>query len=310
MPSWPTPHTMSRSRIVLLVAWGLLASGSVIHLMQSSGGDDQTEQADADPPAELADRGAGKRGPIPPPRSVEPASGGQPVDTEGTEIASPDGRSDDTARFDAPETWPAPVRPATVATVVGDGIAARATPDAGPDTHWFPNPTQFGGDRTFLVVDDTSSPDWIKVSLPVMPNGQEGWIPRAAVELSTVTQRAEVDLSDATVTVWDGDEVVATTRAVTGRVSTPTPLGRFYVRDIIAQSDPDGDFGPWILALSGFSEVLETFEGGLPALAIHGTDEPEQVGNALSAGCLRVPNEVITLLAETVPLGTPVTVVA
>lgn len=310
MPSWPTPHTMSRSRIVLLVAWGLLASGSVIHLMQSSGGDDQTGQADADPPAELADRGAGKRGPIPPPRSIEPASGGQPIDTGGIEIASPDGRSDDAARFDAPETWPAPVRPATVATVVGDGIAARATPDAGPDTHWFPNPTQFGGDRTFLVVDDTSSPDWVKVSLPVMPNGQEGWIPRAAVELSTVTQRAEVDLSDATVTVWDGDEVVATTRAVTGRVSTPTPLGRFYVRDIIAQPNTDGDFGPWILALSGFSEVLETFEGGLPALAIHGTDEPEQVGRALSAGCLRVPNEVITLLAETLPLGTPVTVVA
>jgi len=197
-----------------------------------------------------------------------------------------------------------------VATVVGDGIAALAEPGSGPETHWFANPTQFGGDRTFLVVDDTSSDDYVKVSLPVMPNGQEGWIPRSAVELSTVSHRAEVDLSDATVTVWDGDEVIVTTRAVTGRRSAPTPLGRFYIRDIIAQPTPDGDYGPWILALSGFSEVLETFDGGLPALALHGTDEPAEIGNALSSGCVRVPNDVITALAETVPLGTPVTIVA
>lgn len=314
---------MSRSRIVLLAAWGLLASGSVIHLMQSSGGDDQAGQVDGDPPAALADRGTGKRGPIPPPRSAEPATGGRPVDIDDRSVddSSSDGQPGDdltagnqpgdaAAGFDAPETWPGPVRPATVATVVGDGIAARTNPDDGPETHWFPNPTQFGGDRTFLVVDDTSSPDWIKVSLPVMPNGQEGWIPRSAVELSTVSHRAEVNLSDATVTVWDGDEIVSTTQAVTGRTSAPTPLGRFYVRDIIAQPDPDGDYGPWILALSGFSEVLDTFDGGLPALAIHGTDEPEEIGNALSSGCVRVPNDVIELLAETVPLGTPVTVVA
>jgi len=309
---------MSRSRLVLVVAWGLLAAGTLVHFLQSADDDSSTEAA---PPA-LADRGGIKRGPIPAPLDPETnaetgtetgtdASGDTGDGHQGTTIpVLADQRSSTPDRFDAPETWPRVARPAIVAAVIGDGIAARAEPGSGPETHWFANPTQFGGHRTFLVVDDTSSDDYVKVSLPVMPNGQEGWIPRSAVELSTVSHRAEVDLSEATVTVWDGDEVVVTTKAVTGRRSAPTPLGRFYIRDIIAQPTPDGDYGPWILALSGFSEVLETFDGGLPALALHGTDEPAEIGNALSSGCVRVPNDVITTLAETVPLGTPVTVVA
>ena len=32
------------------------------------------------------------------------------------------------------------------------------------------------------------------------------------------------------------------------------------------------------------------------------------IGSAASNGCVRMPNEVVTLLAETIPAGTPVTV--
>jgi lipoprotein-anchoring transpeptidase ErfK/SrfK len=176
--------------------------------------------------------------------------------------------------------------------------------------HFFPNPTQFGSVRTFLVVDQTSSEDYVKVALPVKPNGQEGWIPRSEVEITTVGHRALVDLSDDSVTVWDGDEVIVDTKAVTGKPSTPTPVGVFYVRDVIAQPNVGGSYGPYILALSGFSEVLETFNGGLPALAIHGTNNPGQIGSERSSGCVRIPNDLITILADTVPLGTPVTIVA
>lgn len=197
-----------------------------------------------------------------------------------------------------------------VATVTTNGVASMAQPAPGAVQHWFPNPTQFGGERVFLVTDQTTSDEWVKVSLPVKPNGQEGWIPRAEVEITPVTHRALVDLSDDSVTVWDGDDVIVSTKAVTGKPSTPTPFGQFYVRDIIAQSNPSGAYGPYILALSGFSEVLETFEGGLPALAIHGTNNPSQIGTERSSGCVRIPNELITLLADSVPLGTPVTVAA
>ena len=249
------------------------------------------------------------------PPSVEP-TGDQPTEhTTGDESSDAAagvvaGEADDrSADHDGPD--PALLLPteSLVATVVGDGVASSAEP-GGPAGHFFPSPTQFGGDRTFLIVDDTSSPDWIKVSLPVKPNGQEGWIPRAAVEVSSVAHRAVIDLSDHSVTVWHGDEVVVQTGAVTGKPSTPTPLGTFYIRDIVAQPDDSGIFGPYVVALSGFSDVLDTFNGGLPALAIHGTDQPDQIGTERSSGCIRIPNDLITLVAETVPLGTPVAIVA
>ncbi len=311
---------MTRSRVVLMLAWGLLAVGSVVQFAQSGEAPTAADPEPADGPEVL---GTATPARLPAVEQAGPSDDGPP---DGAGAASPaagtgggaptgaGGRPADQTTavrlVDDPADWPGRAAPAIVATVVGDGVGSRAEPGAGAVTHWFPNPTQFDGDRTFLVVDDTSSDDWVKVSLPVMPNGQEGWIPRSAVALSTVTHRAEVDLSDATVTVWDGDELVLTTRAVTGRQATPTPLGRFYIRDIIAQPNPDGDYGPWILALSGFSEVLSSFQGGLPALALHGTDEPDQLGSAISAGCIRVSNEVISALAATVPLGTPVTIVA
>ena len=199
---------------------------------------------------------------------------------------------------------------AHVATVFGEGVASTAEPGDGVRLHWFPNPTQFGGDRVFLVLDHHSDPDFVKVSLPLKPNGQEGWIPRAEVVITEVEHRAVVDLTDHSLTVWAGDEVIVQTKAVTGKASTPTPVGRFFVRDIIAHSNPAGAYGPFIVALSAFSEVLDTFGGGLPAVAIHGTNRPGLIGQEHSNGCIRIPNDLVTILAATVPLGTPVTVVA
>ena len=208
------------------------------------------------------------------------------------------------------ETGTALAEESFIATVTTEGVPSYPEPTQGEATSYFKNPTQFGGDRTFLVLDQTSSPDFVKVSLPIMPNGQVGWIPRDAVEITAVNHRALVDLTDDSIKVWAGDSLLVDTKAVTGKPSTPTPVGVFYVRDVIATDNPGGGYGPYILALSGFSEVLETFQGGLPAIAIHGTSNPGLIGGAHSNGCVRIPNDLITLLAETVPLGTPVTIVA
>lgn len=301
---------MIGSRLVLLAAWALLAVGAVTQFVTTGERSEVTGVVETLAPADatrftdrlvMADEEAGPG-------------------TQTSADADPD-----QVLFDDPADWhqagvalPATV---TVATVIDDdrseailgtsfGVAATNEPGPGPVAHWFPSPTQFGGPRVFLVVDADSNPDYVKVSLPVMPNGQEGWIPRSRVELTEVAHRALVDLTRRTVTVWAGDEIITQTDAVIGAEVTPTPRGLFYVRDIVAQDNVEGGFGPYVLALSGFSETLETFEGKLPALAIHGTDQPNQVGSRLSAGCIRIPNELITMLAEQVPLGTPVTIVA
>ncbi len=207
-----------------------------------------------------------------------------------------------------------------VATATGSAITSVANPLTGQSPIGFANPTQFGGPRVFLVTDDDPTGDrlvgqpesdnYVRVSLPLKPNGQQGWIPRSQVTITPVEHRAVVDLANHAVTVWEGDDVVLQTRAVTGTPSTPTPLGLFYVRDIIEKADTSGPYGPRIVALSGFSEAMDSFGGGLPAIAIHGTNRPELIGQERSNGCVRIPNDLITELAEIVPLGTPVTIVA
>ena len=56
--------------------------------------------------------------------------------------------------------------------------------------------------------------------------------------------------------------------------------------------------------------MLYEFAGGPGRLALHGTNRPDQVGQDISNGCVRVPHDVILQIADRVPLGTPVEIVA
>jgi len=62
------------------------------------------------------------------------------------------------------------------------------------------------------------------------------------------------------------------------------------------------------LGLSGYSEVLEQFGTGDGQIALHGTADLSDLGNQVSNGCVRLDNQAIIGLAETLPLGTPVTI--
>ncbi len=228
---------------------------------------------------------------------IDPRDG--PIDPGSIDLDSIDLDSID---FEA-ETWVATGRESD-----GGVEAWSAFPTAEDlSTHWFPTPTQFGGPRVFLV--EGARDGFLHVSLPVQPNGTSGWIRADAVTLEAITVRAEVDLTNHRLTVWDGDEIIVQTEAATGKPSTPTPVGEFFVRDVIPARS-SGAYGSYIIGLSGFSETLTSFNGGLPAIAIHGTNRPDLVGREVSNGCVRIPNDLIELLAATVPLGTPVTVVA
>lgn len=171
------------------------------------------------------------------------------------------------------------------------------------------NPTYFDNPLVLMVTDRTPDGEWIEVQIPVRPNGTRGWIRTSDAELSSHFVRVRVDLADRLVQVWDGDELMLETAAVVGKGSTPTPVGTFFVNDLVEKFEGSA-YGPYILSLSGFSEALETFGGGIPVIAIHGTNRPELVGGAHSNGCIRVPNDIARLLAATVPLGTPVEITA
>ena len=163
------------------------------------------------------------------------------------------------------------------------------------------------------VIQGVEGEEWAQVELPVRPSGARGWIRTENFNWSTVRHHVLIDVSDRLVALFDGDDLVTYTRAIVGKSSTPTPtLSGFIVEKLPNHNRQNGSgvVGDWILMLSFFSEALDTFGGGQPRIALHGTHIPERVGEALSNGCIRIPNNIIEVIARTAPLGTVVNITA
>lgn len=171
----------------------------------------------------------------------------------------------------------------------------------------YSNPTYFRNPLVFHVIEKQG--DWLKVLIPVRPNHTVGWVKASEVTLSTTEFRIQLDLSRFHLTVFKGAAVFLETDVVIGRNNTPTPIGRFYLLEKIKQKDPNGIYGTWILATNGYSETLDTFNGGLPVIALHGTNQPELIGTQASNGCVRMLNDIADQLAESVPAGTPIDII-
>ena len=204
----------------------------------------------------------------------------------------------------SPTTMP-PDHSFTVARAVGEWMDTHRSPvDA--EVWWsLSNPGPYEGDRVVLVL--AQQDDWLLVDIPVRPNGSTAWVHLSDVILSTHDARIMVDLSEMRLWAWEDGVLVAEGAIGLGTDETPTPPGNYFLNEIQAQEDPDTLFGSWILGTSGFSEVLDVVEGGDPAVAIHGTNDPSVLGTRVSLGCIRVHEDVVERLAR-LPLGTPVEV--
>jgi hypothetical protein len=166
-------------------------------------------------------------------------------------------------------------------------------------------PTVFG--VVGEVVDGACRPQWYRVKLPRKPNGVMGWVRATDVTVLHVRTRIVVDLSERRVTLYRDGQRVLTTRAAIGSSATPTPTGSYYVNQRLVPADPTGPFGPGAIGISAFSDVLTGWTQGGP-IAIHGTNRPDLIGQAVSNGCIRVRNDVLRRLFAAAISGTPVVV--
>ena len=88
-----------------------------------------------------------------------------------------------------------------------------------------------------------------------------------------------------------------------GKPGAETPLGRdFYVQGRFVPRDPF--FGRFVLETSAYSKLSDWPGGGLAG--IHGTNQPQLLGQAVSHGCVRVSDPVARALDRLAPLGTPI----
>jgi lipoprotein-anchoring transpeptidase ErfK/SrfK len=195
--------------------------------------------------------------------------------------------------------------PAVVARVKGDRITVWNAPTDTRAAFALRGTTEWGNPRVFLTIERDDR--WVHVMLPIRPNHAEGWVRAQDVDLALVYDVIDVNLAARTLTWWRADQMLLETSVAVGAPATPTPPGTYYVTDLLPEA-PSGPYGAWVLVLNGYSEALATFDGGDPRLAIHGTNQPGSIGNAVSSGCVRVGAQDLATLAAGVPVGTPVVV--
>ena len=149
---------------------------------------------------------------------------------------------------------------------------------------------------------------WVQVRLPSRPAGRVGWVPESALgAFQTVDTYLVVSTEAERATLYRNGSVIFSARVGTGKASTPTPHGQFYIRDELTGFPPDGMYGPVAFGTSALSNVETDWPGG-GVIGIHGTDQPWLIPGHPSHGCIRMRNRDVLALAKLLPVGTPLTI--
>ena len=224
-------------------------------------------------------------------------------------VATPAARATAAAAAGLPARVQGTQRLAVLLTAHG---AHRAPAAGSPQVSLVTASRPITGEQTTLpVVGRATGPGgvrWLRVMLPGRPDGSTGWIAEQGTRALATGWRILVDLAARSVGVYRDGGRVRTFTVVVGKPSTPTPTGRFFVEETVqmAAGEPGG---PFALALSARSNVLQEFEGGPGQIGIHGRDElGGTLGQAESHGCIRLATPSIDWLAARIGPGTPVTI--
>jgi lipoprotein-anchoring transpeptidase ErfK/SrfK len=171
--------------------------------------------------------------------------------------------------------------------------------------------TEDGFAEVYLLLRKTTLADgraWVQLRVPGRPNGRVGWVPRSALgTFHIVTTAVTVSRRSLRLTLYRDGKVVRRLPVGVGKPSTPTPRGRFVVRELMKVPHRGTIYGPYAFGTSDYS-VLSDWPGG-GVIGIHGTDEPGLIPGRPSHGCMRLRNADVTWLAHHLPIGTPVHIV-
>jgi lipoprotein-anchoring transpeptidase ErfK/SrfK len=218
------------------------------------------------------------------------------------------GSGDATAITPAVES---PYRAGEATVPVVEAFAAPAPAPGTAPLFAAANPTHENYPLVVSVIDESPDGEWLHVRFPQRPNGTSGWIRAEQVSLWGLPNAIEVSIAERMLRVVSGSsgDVLFEASVAVGADATPTPVGDFFI-DIVNPLGGHPTYGWGQLSVSGFSDVLERFAGGIGQIAIHGWNDPSAMGRNVSNGCIRMNNDDIARVAELAPLGSPVTITA
>ncbi len=195
------------------------------------------------------------------------------------------------------------------AYVVADTWARRRPDKHGRRIKRFTTSTPDGTPEVVLLLSDYRRRDgklWVRVRLPMRPNGRTGWVPRSRLGGYRLTESSfTIDRGRQRATFYRRGKAIWRAPVGVGQPQWPTPPGRFYVRSRLLPLDASGIYGIFAFGTSAYSDVLTDWpRGGM--VGVHGTNEPGLIPGRISHGCVRVRNSNMARLRELMSLGTPV----
>jgi lipoprotein-anchoring transpeptidase ErfK/SrfK len=193
---------------------------------------------------------------------------------------------------------------APLAGVFDDPSSTQPKMSFGPTWNLDDDPSKPTVPEVFLVQEQR--PGWVRVQLPIRPNGSSGWIHADDVQVTQNPYHIQVGVAAHQITVFNATQPVYQGPVAVGAPATPTPPGLYYTRVLLQTPDPGSVYGPFAYGLSAHSDALTTFEGGDAEIGIHGNNDASALGKSVSHGCIRMDNGEITMLAKILPLGTAV----
>jgi hypothetical protein len=169
--------------------------------------------------------------------------------------------------------------------------------------------TEDGVPEVYVVLQsrlDGKERAWLQIRIPGRPNGRKGWVREEQLSnLKTIRTHLTIDRRRLKATLRKNGRRIWSSRIGVGKPGTPTPRGRFWIRERLANLGGSPIYGPWAFGTSAYSDTLTDWPGG-GVVGIHGTNQPELIPGRPSHGCIRVPNWNISRLAKLMPVGTPI----
>jgi hypothetical protein len=168
--------------------------------------------------------------------------------------------------------------------------------------------TEMKSPEVYLMLSqqtDAKNRLWVRIRLPGAPNGRSGWVRRTTLGDAHVTHTALlIDKRALKATLYSDGEATWSAPVGIGTAATPTPNGRFYVRELLKLNPPTTAYGPYIYGTSGYAKLSEYPGGGI--IGIHGTSQPGLIPGRPSHGCVRLRNRDLLQLQKRLPVGAPV----
>jgi hypothetical protein len=148
---------------------------------------------------------------------------------------------------------------------------------------------------------------WLKLALPMRPNGSTGWVRRGALgRLHRVRAWLVIDRTGLRMHFFQDNRAIWNAPVGIGKPRTPTPEGLFWVREQFEVHDQPF-YGPYAFGTSAYSNLSRWPGGGV--VGLHGTSRPQLIPGRISHGCVRLRNRDVIWLADHMPVGTPISVV-